>query len=272
MTNKIEQFLSEKFGEVRAIKENKIIWFVAKDVSQVLKYTTTQKVTDKVDDDDIVKIPRSNLPNLGNLNTKGGNHVTFINEGGLYQVVGSITKKDAERYTLSREFKRWITNEVIPTLRETGAYIEKDREQEVVDKYFYGLSDELKLQVFKELQNNNEKLKVKADKHDKFLNIDSTYNFVEVSKMLSTKADEEYGNKFKISGIALTKYLREKGILSKTKSGKSYTNLPNQPYEEYFDVVSRNVNDDFSKSQTRVKSSGIDMIYEELVLDGFQLN
>lgn len=272
MVNKIEQFLNDKFGEVRASKINGVIWFVAGDVAKSLNYANVNKVTDKVDDDDVISISKSQLTNFGSWEQTGGRDVLLINEGGLYQTVLSVTKKDIERYKKSREFKKWIANEVIPTLRETGAYIEEKREQEVVDKYFYGLSDELKLQVFKELQNNNEKLKVKADKHDKFLNIDSTYNFVEVSKMLSTKADEEYGNKFKISGIALTKYLREKGILSKTKSGKSYTNLPNQPYEEYFDVVSRNVNDDFSKSQTRVKSSGIDMIYEELVLDGFQLN
>lgn len=264
MTNKIEQFLSEKFGEVRASKINGVIWFVAADVANVLGYRMASDMTRIIDDED---------KDTQTMRTLGGEQeLAIINEGGLYSVILSITKRNPERYEKSREFKRWITNEVIPTLRETGAYIEKDREQEVVDKYFYGLSDELKLQVFKELQSNNEKLKVKADKHDKFLDIDSTYTFVEVAKMLSTKADENYGNKFKISGIALTKYLREKGVLSKAKAGKSYKNLPNQEYEQYFDVISRNVNEEFSKPQTRVKTSGVEMIYEELVLDGFQLN
>lgn len=272
MTNKVEQFLSDKFGEVRALKQDNTIWFVAKDVADVLGYVTTQKVTDKVDDYDVIKMSKTQLPNLGNWGQTGGKDVVLINEGGFYQVVASITKKDKERYELAREFKRWITNEVIPTIRETGAYVENGREQEVVDKYFYGLSDELKLQVFKELQTNNEKLQVKANKFDKFLDTDSTYTFTEVAKMISTKANEEYSNEFKISNQRLTKYLREKGILSKSKSSNTYTNLPNQNFEDYFDVVSRQVNDDFSKSQTRVKSNGVEFIYDELVLDGFELN
>lgn len=263
MVNKIEQFLNEKFGEVRAVTIDKVIWFVAQDVANILGYGLTTDMTRNLEDDE---------KGMQTLHTLGGNqNLTAINESGLYSIVLSITKRNKERYGLSREFKRWITNEVIPTLRETGAYIEKDREQEVVDKYFYGLSDDLKLQVFKELQSNNEKLKVKAVKHDKFLDTDSTYTFEEVAKMLSTQANEEYGLDVKVSKISLPKYLREKGILSKNKSGKSYTNLPNQDFEQYFDVVSRNVNDEFSKPQTRVKSMGIDFIYDELVLDEFQL-
>jgi len=264
MSNKVEQFLNANFGEVGAIKDDKgIIWFVASDISKVLKYTSTQKVTDKVDDED--KDYRTWV-------TLGGEQkITFINEGGLYQVIASITKKDINRYTLARDFKRWLTNEVIPTIRQTGAYIEENREQEVVDKYFYGLSDELKLQVFKELQNNNEKLKVKAGKFDKFLSTDSSYTFTEVAKLLSTKAKEDYGSDLTIGRNKLTEYLRNKGVLSKTKTSKSYTNLPNQKYESYFDVVVRDVNSEINKAQCRVKSNGVEFIYDMLILDEFQL-
>lgn len=206
------------------------------------------------------------------MNTTGGNHVTFINESGLYQVIFSITKKDKERYDLSQEFNLWITNEVIPTLRQTGAYIESNREQEVVDKYFYGLSDELKLKVFQELQSNNEKLQVKADKYDHVLDTETTHTFTEVAKILSTRAKDN-GSNFTISSVELTKHLRNKGILCKNRSKGDYTNLPIKKYEQYFDVVIRTIDEEKSKtkSQTRVKMKGIDFIYDMLAENNFLL-
>ena len=139
MSNKVQEFLNENFGQVRGMEINNVLWFVAKDVAISLKYSTTQKVTDKVDDEDIISLPKNQLTNLGNWEQSGGKDVKLINEGGLYQVISSITKKDIDRYNYSRKFKRWISNEVIPTLRNTGAYIEEEREEEVVEKYFSGL-------------------------------------------------------------------------------------------------------------------------------------
>ena len=264
MTNKIEQFLSEKFGEVGAVKINNVIWFVASDVAKVLGYRMASDMTRNLEDDE---------KDTQTMRTLGGEQeVSIISESGLYSAVLSITKRNKERYELSREFKRWITNEVIPTIRETGGYVENNREEEFAYNYFSGLSDNLKFEIVKELKNNNEKLQVKATKFDQFLDTDSTYSFEEVAKMLSTKAEEEYGLKIKLTKVSLPKYLREKGILSKAKSGNSYKNLPNQQFEQYFDVISRKVLGTFEKVQTRVKACGINFIYDELVLDGFKLN
>ena len=66
MSNKVQEFLNENFGQVRAMEINNVLWFVAKDVSISLKYSTTQKVTDKVDDDDIISLPKNQLPKFGN--------------------------------------------------------------------------------------------------------------------------------------------------------------------------------------------------------------
>lgn len=261
--NKIEQFLSEKFGEVRAVKINNVIWFVASDIAKVLDYRMASDMTRILEDDE---------KDTQTMRTLGGEQeFNIINESGLYSIVLSITKRNKERYELAREFKRWITGEVIPTIRETGAYIEENREEEVVDKYFSGFSDELKLAMFKELKKNNEELKVKAGNWDKFLDTNSTYTFTDVAKMISTKAKEDDGITIKISGQSLTKYLRSKNILSKNKSGKSYVNHPNKNYEDYFDVISRQVNDDFNKSQTRVKSNGVEFIYSILIEDEFNI-
>ena len=263
MSNKVQEFLNENFGQVRGMEINNVLWFVAKDVSISLKYSTTQKVTDKVDDDDIISLPKNQLTNLGNWEQSGGKDVKLINEGGLYQVISSITKKDIDRYNYSRKFKRWISNEVIPTLRNTGAYIEEEREEEVVEKYFSGLSEETKKAMVIDLMKNNKKNKIKADKWDRFLDTDSTYTFTEVSKLISTKAEEDKLD-IKISNKELTKFLREQGILSKNKKGTSYLNTPNKDYEDYFNVVSVDVQGKFNKCQTRVKANGVEFIYDLL--------
>ena len=65
MVNKIDQFLNEKFGEVKASKIDGVIWFVANDVAKVLKYSNVNKVTDKVDDEDMISLPKSQLTNFG---------------------------------------------------------------------------------------------------------------------------------------------------------------------------------------------------------------
>lgn len=55
MNNNVEKFLSEVFGELRVIKEGNEIWFVAKDIADLLKYSDTNAMTKKIDDDEIQK-------------------------------------------------------------------------------------------------------------------------------------------------------------------------------------------------------------------------
>lgn len=118
-----------------------------------------------------------------------------------------------------------------------------------------------------------ELFKPKADLYDKFLNSNSTYSFTDTSKMISTLAEEEKSD-ISISVSKLTEFLRNKGVLCKTKTpdkvkedgslkkGK-YKNLPNKDYEDMFDTISVKVNG-FNTVQTRVKSNGVQYIYEEL--------
>ena len=66
MSNKVQKFLNENFGQVRAMEIDNILWFVVKDVAISLKYSTIENVTDIVDDDDIISLPKNKLTNLGN--------------------------------------------------------------------------------------------------------------------------------------------------------------------------------------------------------------
>lgn len=109
--NQLQQMVFDNadFGEVRTVVIDGEPWFVSKDVAQCLGYTNPSKaLADHVDDDD-----KLNNKTLSSLGQRGG---WLINESGLYALIfGSKLEK-------AREFKRWVTSEVLPTLRKTGHY------------------------------------------------------------------------------------------------------------------------------------------------------
>ena len=106
----IQIFKHEKFGDIRTINKNGEPWFVGKDVAEVLGYADTRKaIRMHVDDDD---------KGGDILSTPGGRQqITIINESGLYSLILSSKLPQA------KEFKRWVTNEVLPQIRKTGGYI-----------------------------------------------------------------------------------------------------------------------------------------------------
>ena len=106
----IKIFKHEKFGDIRTINKDGEPWFVGKDVAEVLGYADTRKaIRMHVDDDD---------KGGDILSTPGGRQqITIINESGLYSLILSSKLPQA------KEFKRWVTNEVLPQIRKTDGYI-----------------------------------------------------------------------------------------------------------------------------------------------------
>ena len=111
MSTEIKIFKNEMFGEIRTlVNEKGETFFVGKDVAQALGYTNTPKaIRDHVDDDD-------KLTERFVLSGQARS-VVIINESGLYALVLSSKLPQA------REFKRWVTAEVLPQIRQTGGYI-----------------------------------------------------------------------------------------------------------------------------------------------------
>ena len=109
--NNLQIFSNEEFGQVRTINIDSDVWFVGKDVAEILGYSNTRKaLTDHVDDEDKLdgvtirdSIGREQSP-------------VFINESGLYSLILSSKMPNA------RKFKRWVTSEVLPAIRKTGHY------------------------------------------------------------------------------------------------------------------------------------------------------
>lgn len=106
---KLQVFKNEQFGQVRTLEINNEPWFVGKDVAEILGYQNPSKaLKDHVDEED--KLYNETLLSLGQ---RGG---WIINESGLYSL---ILKSKLPQV---KQFKRWVTSEVLPSIRKTGAY------------------------------------------------------------------------------------------------------------------------------------------------------
>ena len=108
--NELKVFENPTFGQVRTVEIDGEPWFVGKDVAEALGYKEAAKaVRERVDAED---------KGVSKMDTPGGKQeVTIINESGLYSLILSSKLPGA------KEFKRWVTSEVIPSIRKTGGYI-----------------------------------------------------------------------------------------------------------------------------------------------------
>lgn len=111
--NKLQIFNSPDFGQIRTIQKNGEPWFVGKDVAEILGYKDTSDALKKhVDKEDKVLLKVGETPTLKSSNFG----MYIINESGLYSLILSSKMPKA------KEFKRWVTSEVIPAIRKTGKY------------------------------------------------------------------------------------------------------------------------------------------------------
>ena len=105
----LQVFKNEEFGQVRALEIKGEPYLVGKDVTDILGYQNGSKaLADHVDDED-----KLNNKSLSSLGQRGG---WLINESGLYSLILSSKLPNAKK------FKRWVTSEVLPSIRRTGSY------------------------------------------------------------------------------------------------------------------------------------------------------
>lgn len=124
--NKIIVFENEDFGELRTVEIDGEVWFVGKDVAMILGYgngkvkskALANAIKDHVDIEDKRFLNYDELKAYQNGDLKNISHygMTIINENGLYSLVfGS-------KLSTAKNFKHWVTSEVLPSLRKTGTY------------------------------------------------------------------------------------------------------------------------------------------------------
>ncbi len=108
--NELRIFNHDEFGEIRTVEQDGVIWFVGKDVARALGYKDTiNAIKNHVDEDDKMGWQIATT-------SRGTQKATIINESGLYSLVLS------SKLPKAKSFKRWVTSEVLPSIRKTGKY------------------------------------------------------------------------------------------------------------------------------------------------------
>lgn len=112
MANELKIFENETFGTVRTVEIDGEPWFVAADVCRALGLEQVSRAMDRLDDDErgLLKVTHPQNP-------EKAMEVNGVNEPGLYHLVLCSNKGEA------KAFKRWITHEVIPSIRKHGGYL-----------------------------------------------------------------------------------------------------------------------------------------------------
>lgn len=144
--NKIQEFFNEKFGIVRTIEINGSIYFVGLDIARALGYSNERKAIN-------THCKRPIKTNIDVESQSGTSH-----KARKSQIMLVICKSDIYRLIVRsklesvEEFENWVFDEILPTIERTGAYIEDGREEEMIERYFPSISDNVKLLMIKDLQ------------------------------------------------------------------------------------------------------------------------
>lgn len=177
MNNSIQRF-DFKGAALRTLTdENGEPWFVAKDVCDVLGYTNASKaISDHVDSED-----KLNNESLSSLGQRGG---WLVNESGLYSLVLS------SKLPTAKEFKRWVTHDVLPQIRRTGGYIptsDADDDMTILAKAVMigQRTMEAQKQKIAAQQSRIDELQPKASAWDNFVDIPDALSVRDSAKLLS---------------------------------------------------------------------------------------
>lgn len=225
----LEIFKNDRFGQVRVVTVDNEPWFVGKDVAEALGYSNPRKaLADHVDAED----------------KKWGDGVTIrdsigreqfpvvINESGLYSLVLSSKLPSA------REFKHWITHDVIPAIRKHGVYMTP----EVIRKSIQ--DPDFIIQILQNLKQEQERNRALEADNQRMKPKEIFANAVSVSKdgiLIGALAKLIHQNGVEIGQKRLFQWLREHGYLMKSGADK---NMPTQKARELelFKVKERTIN------------------------------
>ena len=170
MENKqLQVFRNPEFGEIRVVEKDGEPWFVAVDVCDILGLSNPSIAVSRLDNDERAKF---------NLGRQGD--ATIVNEPGLYALILGSRKPEA------KAFKRWITHDIIPSIRKYGAYMTPEKLEEAVcnPDTIIEICMQLKLEQErrKQVEAENRQIRPKADYFDNLVEIGLNTNLRDTAK------------------------------------------------------------------------------------------
>ena len=234
--NEMMIFNNPEFGSVRTVCIDGEPWLVGKDVAEILGYSNPRKaLIDHVDADD---------KGVTKCDTLGGaQNLTVINESGFYSLVLS------SKLPAAKKFKRWVTAEVLPTIRKTGGYVANE---DVFVETYLPFADEPIKQLFRiqcrVINQLNERIRKDEPKVKFADHVGDSTNVIDVNRMAKLCADHG----IRIGRNRLFAWLRSRGILM---GG-------NIPYQEYIE------NGYFRVKESVYESNGQTRTYQQTFVTG----
>ena len=199
--NELQIFNNEEFGEIRTITKDGEPWFVGKDITEKLGYQNgSRDIARHVDEDDQIVIP---IPG----DTQNRN-MLVINESGLYSLVISSKLPNAKK------FKKWVTSEVLPSIRKNGGYIAN--QEQMTPEQIVANALIVAQNIISQKDRQIEEMKPKAEFFDAVADSKTAISMNEVAKVLNIKG---YGRN------KIFEYLRDNKVLDRW----------NVPYQKYVD-------------------------------------
>ena len=170
MENKqLQVFKNPEFGEIRVVEKDGEPWFVAVDVCDILDLSNPTIAVSRLDNDERAKF---------NLGRQGDS--TIVNEPGLYTLILGSRKPGA------KAFKRWITHDIIPSIRKYGAYMTPEKLEEAIcnPDTIIEICMQLKLEQErrKQVEAENRQIRPKADYFDNLVEIGPNTNLRDTAK------------------------------------------------------------------------------------------
>ena len=199
MNNAIKIFEHEKFGKVRTVMINGEAWFAGTDVAKALGYLNISRDIRRhvfPEDFQIYRNGSSEINNRG---------ITVVNESGLYALIFGSEKP------IAKNFKRWVTSDVLPAVRKHGFYASDDVLESFINDPDKAIGAFSKLKTerdkVKKLEAENQRLAVNCKYLDTILNCESTVPITVIAK--------DYG----MTGNEMNMELKALGIQYKLPSG-----------------------------------------------------
>lgn len=208
MDSTIKIFENEKFGKIRTIVINGDPWFIFADICKVFEISNSRMVAGRLDEDELMSVRL----------TSGGQRreMTSVSESGLYDVILRSDKPQA------KPFRKWVTTEILPTIRRTGGYV--GNEDMFVERYLPFADDAVKnlfrlnLMTIRQL---NEKIR-KDESLVQFANqVADTENVIDIGSMAKLANEEN----IRIGRNTLFRWLKGRKILMSN----------NIPYQQFID-------------------------------------
>ena len=239
----LKLFNNPEFGTIRVVSIEDEPWLVGKDVAEALGYANPRKaLDDHVDAED--KMQGDGVTIRDSIGRD--QHPTIINESGLYSLVLS------SKLPTAKKFRRWVTSEVLPSIRKTGGYIQGQQElspEELMAKALLVAQKTLedREKRIADLSSQNEIMKPKADYFDRLVDRNTLTNFRETAKQ------------FGVAPKKFVAFLIENNFVYRDKRGRL---LPTEGKNDGLFEVKECINDKnkWSGTQTLITPKGREVL------------